>query len=152
MLGNMREPSIWSAALMDIWAAKPRLHRPAIANLDWQELRRLVGHEGKLEKRLTSHFTSKLIRTISLPEGELLLQVEFVPDSSGRFLASWIGDLIKLFSSEGDVLHSLPGMCGEPKLSRFWSRPVISNTPHVIQVQMEEMYVLCKPRQTVSLS
>jgi hypothetical protein len=150
MRDKMREPAIWSAVLRDIWTYKPRLYRPNIVGLAWHKLRRLVIHEAKLDKQLSSVFTSKLLRTIDLPPGELLCGVWFVPNGGGRFLASWLGGRVDLFSSQGDVLQSVPGMCETAEISQLWNRPIAADTAHTIQIQRSESYVCLISHQELS--
>jgi hypothetical protein len=141
MKEKMRHRSIWATALRDVRAAKPRPHRPDVRDTPWEELRRLVIHEGKLERNLTSVFSPERVRTIELPVTEHVQSVEFVPSGGGKFLSTARGGAMKLFSAQGDLLQHVPGMCGGPESSRLWSRPISSNTAHVIQIQAAEMYV-----------
>jgi hypothetical protein len=129
---KMREPTIWSTALRDVWAVKPRPFQPSTTGLPVAKIKALLLHETHLEERLSSMFQPRVVQDIRV-EGRLE-QARFVPGTGGSYITVYHGGRTELCSFDGELLDCISDVDSAPPHSTVRITPVTPHSANIIQV------------------
>jgi hypothetical protein len=129
---KMREPTIWSTALRDVWAVKPRPFRPSTTGLPVAKIKALLLHKTHLEEWLLSMFQPRVVQDVRVDSR--LKQARFVPGTGRSYITVYHGGQTELCSFDGELLDCISDMDSAPPHLTVCITPVTPHSANIIQV------------------